>query len=689
MILIEAGTPSLRAFDAQLIFAWQLAARGHDPVIDASVIEDALDRGRTYEAAPFLRETDDISPSAVMLVGADEIADSTLQRIRGLTLDPAAAFVAIGRFDTPQDLIGARAKIAYALGRDPVAIDLNDLQPRQLLSNAIAPLLAPLSVKQRSPRARPSVTIVLGPDALDEPSAMAELSGLSHSPAYSLKVIVSAGQKKRIKASRFHDLPVITFTELSPVTLAERTDVFVVYGRGIPGDRMAALAVCLMAQGGTVVDCTQDAAFLERGAPAVRGPEMQAALDMFLTGTILPNLPEIGETALRSPWVQVADLSRIEQAAGLEPARPQEEPQRQARAIFMPTNGVGLGHAQRCAVIADQMQHRDDTGFAAFPSCVPLILGRGYDCMPLIQRSGDHAQPFANDVANYLRLSHLLGPKDRLVFDGGYVFDSVARTVTENGLGATWIRRGLWPGGRAANDMLDRERIFDQVIVPGEAFAELNDVYSIAPSVRNVGPIVRPAPTPDGGRDGLRARLAERFDIRFDRLVVSMLGGGVAADRTAQLQAISAMIATRKDTLHLIVVWPGATVAAALYAWPNTRIVQSFEALALAMAADLMISAAGYNSVHEILYHHIPAILIPQTAPFMDDQARRAEALAKRDLCGLVDGTELMQLGTWISRLLDQDGSAQLRKNLRALDLPETGNANAAQLIAEKTWGAA
>lgn len=682
MIVVEAGSRSQRAFDAQLMFAAQLAARGHEVAIDAGALPDRLDRGRTYEAAPYLVDPGDLSVDALFLLAAEDLEDRVLALLRDRALGAEVPVVATGRFADHQAYLGARARLAYALGREPRVIDLTELQPRPLIAQAAAPLVAERAPRSRPPGRVPVLTLVLGKSALEDPTLLPVLSQMGHRAAFRLQLIASAAQKDRIKASRHHDLPVVTFTELSPVTLAAGTDVFAVFGQGVPGERMATLAVCLMAAGGVVVDCTSDRAFLAQGAPALRGPEDPAALEAYLTDMVFVNLGRIGAQLAAAPWIATADIARLESAAGLAPVPAAADAARPARqTLFLPTNGVGLGHAQRCAVIADALPEAVRPSFAAFPSCVPMIVRRGYDCLPLVQKSEDHPEPHANDILTYLRLSRVLRRGDRLVFDGGYVFESIFRTVLERNLSAVWIRRGLWPQGRSSDIALDRERIFDKVIVPSEAFPELNDAYSYSPRVHYVGPILREAAQDAQARAALRDRLADRFGLRFERLVVSMLGGGVASDRTAHLQAIAGLLAGRRDVLHLVVVWPGANVAAGLYAWPNTRVVQTFEALALCLAADLVISAAGYNSVHEILYHRIPAVLIPQSAPYLDDQARRAEALAERGLCARIGESELLRLDRVLAGCLDGDATERFRAALAAVDLPEPGAAEAARLI--------
>ena len=109
--------------------------------------------------------------------------------------------------------------------------------------------------------------------------------------------------------------------------------------------------------------------------------------------------------------------------------------------------------------------------------------------------------------------------------------------------------------------------------------------------------------------------------------------------------------------------------------------VQTLEATKLCLAADLVISAAGYNSVLEMLYHRIPAIFIPQSAPYLDDQERRARAMADRDLCAVIAEREFMKLERTVTDCLDHDGTAFYRTALNAFKLPETGASKAAALL--------
>jgi len=681
MILLEAGRRSERGFDAKMIFAAQLSDRGHAVVIDEETVPDKFERSQKYEAAPYLARIDGPRISTVLMIGSEDIDDATLARLRGLGLGPDVRVVAIGRFPDRQSEIGARSRLAYALGREPGTFNISEHYKGDLHVTALSPLAALEIPAAASIADVPEVFLFLPAEWLDEPQTLPILAAFDNAPGFRLNVVMPSAGKDVVKRSRYTGLNVFGYSELGPSILARRADVAVFYGDAVPGERMAALAVDLMASGKPVVDCTQNASFQTSGAPVLRGPEELAALQNFLEFTVLVNADSIGREARLSPWLEARRLSKLEAEFGLAPPARPDPVAPDARVLFMPTNGNGLGHAQRCALIADEFEKPERASFAAFPTCVPLIKGRGFPCLPLVQKSPDFPEDYANDIVNYLRLRRTLSPADHLVFDGGYVFESIFRTIHETGCRATWIRRGLWRPGQISEAQIERERIFNRIILPGEAFEELNADYSQGHRMRRVGPIVQPTPGTDPA--GVRTRLARMLGVEFDSLVVTMLGGGVAADRSAQLQRVCGLLARRPGCLHLIVVWPNSKIAPGIYGWENTHVVRTHNSLALCTAADFVVSAVGYNSFHELMYHRIPSIFVPQVAPYMDDQERRARAASDRDLAVTVLAHELLGLERAVSGMFAGQG-AEIRQRLEALELPETGNRAAAGLIEEE-----
>lgn len=684
MILIEAGDAGQRGFEAKMLFAAQLAARGHEAVIDDRTLPPDLDRSSRYEAAPFLRGLTGERIDRLIIVGAEAIADAVLGRLRQSGLVPDAPVWLIGRFENRQALISAQSKVAYVIGREPQVIDLAVLQPGDL-PGANGPVAAVGRPQDDDGTGGPECLVVfLGAETLEDPAVEPALMAMEHLRDLRLVVAVPGRARDSLKALRFGSLRVVGLSDLTPAAFARMAKFAVVCGAEPPGPRIAAMAADVLVSGGMVIDCTKDAALAGSSAPVLRGPLHLAALANYVRNTVVPNRAEILRQIADSPWTEARRVEVLERLMGLE-APETARPARAKRILFLPTNGSGLGHARRSTLIAREMQPGAyETVFAAFPSCVPMIRAAGHDFLPLVSKSGVHAADHANDLVNYMRLRRTLREGDRLVFDGGYVFDSIHRTILEKRLEATWVRRGLWQAGQITPAALHREGAFAQVIVPEEAFAELNTDLSFGRHVHKVGPIVGDPP----GRDPAttRATLRERLPREFDELVVTMLGGGVAADRTAQMQLLSALFERRKGCLHLILIWPGSTVPPALYGWKNTVVCQTRNADGFAAAADLVVSAAGYNSFHEVLYHGLPAIFVPQMAGFMDDQDRRARAASDRGLAVTVAAEELLLLEREATAFLDGGKGADLRRALAAADLPRRGNRAAADLIAAEDW---
>lgn len=685
MILVDAGERSERAFDAKLMFAAQLSARGYQVGIDDRTIPASLDRHQKYEMAPFLVDALGSSVSTFLIIGAEAVSTETLITLQSFGFNADIPVAAIGRFGDHQALISAGSKIAYVLGREPQIVDLCQLQKKPLLGSAIFPLTG-RDINLRRPAKTPlQLFLFVPPELLADPFSVRLLGALDNLRGFRLNIVADAHSRDKIRESRLSHLSVFGPAEFAPSTFATMADIVVFFGDGVPGERMAGFAADMFQSSKIVIDCTHSAAFEACGAPVLRGPEDLAALANYLSQTVITNQEDIGGFISKSPWLAGHRIQQLEKALGLAPPPEPEmpEPSGAGRTVFLPTNGVGLGHAQRCLLIAAAMQKPENCAFAAFPSCVSMIEDQGFACQALVQKSPHHPEVYANDLVNYLRLQRSLQAGDRLVFDGGYVFESIYRLIFEKQLSAIWVRRGLWQAGQANAVTLEREKAFRKVIVPDEAFEELNSEHGYGRHIHHVGPIVQERAASPVGAQGLRDRLGAHFGHPVGELVVTMLGSGVAADRTAQMQTLCNIAERRTTCLHLIVVWPGAVVPASMFGWNHTRVVHSRNALALCKAADLVVSAVGYNSFHEILYHQIPAILVPQMAPFMDDQERRARAASERGLAEMILAPELLLLERGVRAFLEGGKAASIRARLAVTPLPPRGNQAAAALVDE------
>jgi UDP:flavonoid glycosyltransferase YjiC (YdhE family) len=683
-VLVECAGQAGGTLDAKVLFARQMADRGHDAIIDADTLPERMTRHQKYEALPFVRECSELSFDRIVVLDAGRVCGATQARLRRKALGPGGRTVALGRFASVQDAVSACSKIAYATGADPDLVDLDTLLPRPMVERRTVPALVPENLPPAMRDARKHLCFV-DPDMMQDETIVRSLVAAERGLPGGLAIVTSGKAKEALKASRHTDLEAFSYAEITPEALARSCAAASFFGKGVPGDRIAIFVAQLLARGGLVLDGTESGSILASGAPVLRGPTDPAMLLPYLREAIEGRAAEIAEEIRASEWLRDNAVSRLEQAMGLalppEAARPAVRSSASQRVLFIPTNGVGLGHAQRCAIVAGELADPGVAGFAAFPSCVPMLRDRGFETVPLVQKSEAHEDVFANDLVNHRRLSRTLRPGDLMVFDGGYVFDSILRATLERDLRAIWIRRGLWQPGQSNETALERSKIFSRILVPTEAFPELNDPPAGSDRVCEVGPIVQQADMDAACRSRLREALAARFLPGATRLVVTMLGGGVAADRSAQLQAICQALEGRTDVLNLLVVWPHAKISPSLHGWKNSIPVRTRHALQFCKASDFAISAAGYNSFHELLYNRIPAILVPQMAPYMDDQERRARAACDRGCGAFARAQDLWTLLGHLKSFLDGGEADRVAAALSTLPLPDPGQRTAAAII--------
>ncbi len=688
MLLCETARDGGPAFEDLAIFADRLAALGLPARIAARSVPEQPSLNLQFDLAPLLHDGDPGPGDTLVLLAADALDDAGLARLRRLAGAGPLESRAFGAFAHAQTALGVRARLSYVLGREPELLDLGT-------GSRIAPVFG----VPREPVPRPAAPrlLLVGPD-LRDPAQAAVLHALAPRRGLAVTVVTDSRSKREWIAANRHAVPVFAYGEAGPLTLADRCDLAVFFVRIEGSYRLQALAADMLVAGTPVLDGSAGHANAAESDAFVPAPRGLVGLDGFLDAEILPNLARIGENVAASRAAAAVRPDRVLAFLGATPPGPPARRRRPGSGpgpgpaagsvVFMPTNGVGLGHAQRCTLIARALSPgRPRPVFAAFPSCTALVKAQGFDAMPLIGRSRLHAQSHEHDLGNYLRLRALAAGARAFVFDGTYVFDSVYRTVLGRDIAGVWIRRGLWPAGQDNAIALDREKAFARVIVPEEAFEELNTAYSRGPHLHAVGPIVQAIDLDAPARAALRAALADRLDRRFERLAVTLLGSGVAAARGTQIQALCGLFERRSDTLHLVVLWPNATLEPGWFGWRNTRIVRTGRAAVVAAAADVAVTAAGYNSFHEALYNRVPAIFVPQTAGFMDDQRARARAASERGLAAMVEPEALMTLERLVARHLDDGEGEAVRARLALAELPAPGTARAAALIEEIAHG--
>jgi UDP:flavonoid glycosyltransferase YjiC (YdhE family) len=356
-----------------------------------------------------------------------------------------------------------------------------------------------------------------------------------------------------------------------------------------------------------------------------------------------------------------------------------------SRYCFLAINGNGLGHAQRVVSLAREIEKSkpakkgSDIQVAAFGTCVDFVRANGFDVIPLLTRNGQAREP-SIELVNFKRLSGSLTDAAAFVFDGGYPYDSVVGACQVFHGPKVWIRRGLWRDDQDNRHALDREKYFDRVIRPLEAFDELNG--NLHPW-RTDSDEIAVAPIVGDAYDKQVQQWAAKRRGKGKRLVVSMLGGGLISDRSNMLYSIARKLEEYDDVVHLAVSWPQAAYRAGVDRFANTQLVATNFGNSILSKADLYIGAAGYNTFHECVYHRLPAVYAPQSASWLDDQEARAAAAQERGIGVAVKDENLLAICRGIDFMLAGDGIKKCRNAFRTIELPEPGNRDAAKRIME------
>lgn len=676
MIFCESGSSSDAAIDALAVFMSQAQANGLRVVVAQDSLPPDLKVAGQFDFAPFVTTASPKHGDSIVILTAHDIDALCYSRIRRLAADTDIPCFAFGNFATRQAQITATSRLAYALTREATVIDVkNDFG----LPNSDIPIFA-APITQKRP-ARPRVGLFF-PD-MKNAQIRAAVCQLGLSRNLDFELVTDGNTKNGWTKENGFDLPAWHLGELPPAMIAARYDVCVFGGAPVAWPRFQMVFANLVGAGVPLADATKTGVWHRTIKEMIPGPSDFGMLARWITDDIWPAQSKIRSEMQKSKLHRALQLPQVfaDLHAPSAPLVRGDQTVTGQSVVFMPTNGVGLGHAKRCSLIADALRADAAATFAAFPSCIGMLTSAGFDTTPLVGRT-DLRPGHANDLMNFARLQTALDRASAFVFDGGYVFDGVMRAAAAQAVPSVWVKRGLAQSSQNNTIALDRQKCFAKIIVPQEAFEELNEPPARSTKIVEVGPIVQRIPTTASEIRAARKRLASALGLADQTFVVTMLGGGVAADRRTQINTVCAHLSGRDDIAHLVVVWPTATADPSWFNYPNTRVVQSIHASALIPLADLFISAAGYNAYHEVLYAQTPTIFIPQMASYMDDQRARAQAAADRGLACLVEPWELLKLTRTIDDCLDGLGR-ELKDTLSKQSLPEPGMQAAARHILE------
>ncbi|MDH5295372.1 MAG: hypothetical protein OEW91_17005, partial [Acidimicrobiia bacterium] len=349
------------------------------------------------------------------------------------------------------------------------------------------------------------------------------------------------------------------------------------------------------------------------------------------------------------------------------------------------SNGAGMGHLTRQLAVGLAMPDGVEASILTMSVGAATAAGRGIaiEYCPSYERGWMPRRSWNTYLRDRIvALVDELGA-DVVAFDGvapypGIAFARAARPK----VGFVWLRRGMWRPDASA-EQLRRSSVFDLIIEPGDLAQDADRGITAA---RTDAVRVPPISMVDVIGRLPRGEAAVALGLDPDRPTLLLtLGSGRLGDvqgpADVVLDAISASgwqvavtraaIAT-KDIVHDDSVVPVRGV------YPLVRYVSAF---------DAVVSAAGYNAVHEFLPAGIPTLLVPNGATRTDDQVGRARYLASRGLALVAPEDDREVLAEQARLLLEEEKRAQLEATTASVS---TGGAAATgELLAElaQTFG--
>lgn len=348
------------------------------------------------------------------------------------------------------------------------------------------------------------------------------------------------------------------------------------------------------------------------------------------------------------------------------------------------SNGFGLGHVTRMRALAHELSPHAPCTFLSLSA--GLVDGACYAPSPQYLDIKDAAaRQYMHELV--LRFFNHANPT-HIIYDGNILPDGLLSALSlRPHIHLTWLRRGMWPNGAGAKHM-PMQALCDVVLEPGD----VADAADNGPSWRTrmdycppktflkTAPI-RPLMPPHLPREVVREQLGLTPNARY---ALIMLGATQKQEDANTLNAV--LSALRGHYQPVIAHWPMSHAAPPRLNDAITLERQDIQTLYPAF--DVILSAAGYNSFHELLCTDIPLVFIPQEDEGRDQQLARAQFATAKGWSALCRRTELETLPQILTTL-----TPQCRPNvafhtdtpllLGALNIPANTEVNTAQTSAK------
>ena len=335
------------------------------------------------------------------------------------------------------------------------------------------------------------------------------------------------------------------------------------------------------------------------------------------------------------------------------------------RALFVASNGIGVGHVTRMLAIARRLSDHIDPIFVTLGHSARLVEAFGFKAEYIPSRLYAEAAFPEWDAWYRVELEHLIDRYDArlVVYDGAHPTEGMVHAVgSRGGTKLAWIRQGML--GSAQLPDLENSRFCDLIIEPGEIAA----AYDVGVTSSRRGEVKAVGPIRLLDEDEILTRNDAAAALGLDEqrpAVLLQLGAGANRDNLAIVHSAVDILLRFPEVQVGVLEW--SISGYKLPALPGTLIIRGFPISRYLKAFDFCISAAGYNAFHELICEAVPTVFVANTHPSMDDQAGRARFAQDAGAAFDLPEHDLSDLPAIVEVLLSADARAILRQNCGGL----------------------
>lgn len=349
------------------------------------------------------------------------------------------------------------------------------------------------------------------------------------------------------------------------------------------------------------------------------------------------------------------------------------------KALFVTSNGAGMGHLTRMLGIARSISDSVSPVFLSMSQGLGVVANAGFpfEYVPFnsaLQTKSALWHEYFDD-----RLSAAIDHYDAriIIFDGTWPYRGMLQTFGRHDLLKVWIRRGMWKS-RISPEQLTVSEHFDLVVEPGDYAQDYDEgATTKVTDARRVAPMTVLRGNEILSRDDAREELG-LSDPDVGGYALVTLGAGNINDLSSTQEMFLEAIGAHSG-------WEAVTTKVPIAAAHHSSLARSISTFPLARytnAFDFAVSAAGYNSFSEWISGALPTIWVPNLATQTDDQDARTRwahdtGRGIRDL-----GIDESSIRDAVGTMVDSHSRAQIQEALMNVPLA-TGAADAAALIRE------